>query len=353
VARTKVLSIVGPGRSGTTVLAGILGEVDGVLDVGELRWLWQRGLLERRTCGCGLPVAECPVWSSVVARVLAGRSETTTEFATRLAAAQRVLIARRSRLRAIRRGAMGTPWPPLEPLRDATGRLVRAVAEETGARVVVDSSKRAQDAALLAGLDDVDHYVLHMVRDPAAVAFSWGKRDKTIRVAEGTRAMGTRGLLSSITRWTENSLGAAVLRRHVPPERWLFLRYEDFATQPRASLARILAFLGEESEPPFVDDETVVLGVNHTVAGNPNRFRVGPVRVRLDGEWSRRMPRYRQLAVRALTVPLLLRFGYPLAVGSSGARSDRPVQRRGRSPRTARFTRRDPRATGADVRTDK
>jgi len=80
---------------------------------------------------------------------------------------------------------------------------------------------------------------------------------------------------------------------------------------------------------------------------------VGPVRVRLDGEWSRRMPRYRQLAVRALTVPLLLRFGYPLAVGSSGARSDRPVQRCGRSPRTARFTRRDPRATGADVRTDK
>ena len=82
-----MLSIVGPGRSGTTVLAGILGEADGVVDVGELRWLWQRGLLERRSCGCGLPVAECPVWSSVVARVLAGRSETTTEFATRIAAA--------------------------------------------------------------------------------------------------------------------------------------------------------------------------------------------------------------------------------------------------------------------------
>jgi len=353
MARIKVLSIVGPGRSGTTVLAGILGEVDGIVDVGELRWLWQRGLLERRTCGCGLPVAECPVWSSVVARVLAGRPETTTEFATRIAAAQRVLITRRNRLRVIRRGATGASWAPLEPLRDAMGQVVGAVAEETGARVVVDSSKRAQDAALLAGLDDVDHYVLHMVRDPAAVAFSWGKRDKTIRVAEGTRAMGTRGLLSSVTRWTENSLGAAVLRRHVPPDRWLFLRYEDFATEPRAALARILTFLGEDGEPPFVDDETVVLGVNHTVAGNPNRFRVGAVRVRLDGEWSRRMPRHRQLAVRALTVPLLLRFGYPLLVGSSGTVPDRPAQRRGRSPRTTRFTRRAPRATGADVRTRK
>src|SRR3954454_347485 len=312
MAQTKVLSIVGPGRSGTTVLAGILGEADGVVDVGELRWLWQRGLLERRTCGCGLPVAECPVWSSVVAKGTGGTSETITEFASRIAAAQRVLIARRSRRRVIRRGATGAPWPPLAPLRAVTGQLITAVAEVTGARVVVDSSKRAQDAALLASLDEVDHYVLHMVRDPAAVAYSWGKRDKTIRVAGGTRAMGTRGLLSSVTRWTESSLGAAALRRHVPPERWMFLRYEDFAAQPRAALTRILAFIDEDGALPFVDDDTVVLGLNHTVAGNPNRFRAGRVKVSLDSEWSRRMPRHRQLLVRVLTWPLLLRFRYPL-----------------------------------------
>jgi hypothetical protein len=353
VVRTKVLSIVGPGRSGTTVLAGILGGVDGVVDVGELRWLWQRGLLERRTCGCGLPVAECPLWSSVVARVTAGASETTAEFAARIAAAQRVLISRRSRLRVIRRGATGAPWPPLEPLRSATGKLIGAVADVTGARVVVDSSKRAQDAALLAALDDVDHYVVHMVREPAAVAFSWGKRDKTIRVAEGTRAMGTRGLLSSVTRWTENSLGAAVLRRHVPPDRWLFLRYEDFATQPRATVARIMAFLGEDGQVPFADDDTVVLDVNHTVAGNPNRFRVGRVQIRLDSEWRRRMPRHRQLVVRVLTSPLLLRFGYSLTGGPPRSGPAGEAHRRGRNPRTTRLARRAPRVTGADVRTPK
>lgn len=312
MSRTKVLSIVGPGRSGTTVLAGILGEVDGVVDVGELRWLWRRGLLERRPCGCGAPVADCPLWSEVVARALAGHPGTVMESAARIAAAQDVLVSRRHRLRVIRAAATGADWPPLAPVRAATAQLVAAIAEVTGARVVVDSSKRAQDAAVLAGLDDVEHYVLHMVRDPGAVAFSWAKADKTIRVAGGTRAMGTRGLLSSVTRWTENSLGAAVLRRHVPPERWTFLRYEDFAAQPRAAVARILAFLGEDGAAPFVDEDTVALGLNHTVAGNPNRFRVGLVRIALDGEWRRRMPRSRRLAVRVLTWPLLLRFGYPL-----------------------------------------
>ena len=304
MAGIKILSIVGPGRSGTTVLAGILGAVDGVVDVGELRWLWQRGLLERRTCGCGLPVDECPLWSEVVAKVMAGRTASTAEFAAEVAAAQALLISRRHRLRVIRSAATRADWPALDPVRAVTAQLVRAVADVTGTRVVVDSSKRAQDAAVLTGLPDVDHYVLHMVRDPRAVAFSWGKRDKTIRVAGGTRPMGSRGLLSSVSRWLENGLGAAALRPHLPADRWMFLRYEDFAAQPRATIDRILTFLGEDAASPFVDDDTVVLDVNHTVAGNPNRFRTGPVTIRLDDEWSRRMPRSRQLLVQALTWPL-------------------------------------------------
>jgi hypothetical protein len=305
MSRTKVLSIVGPGRSGTTILASVLGEADGVVSVGELRWLWRRGLIERRSCGCGLPPDECPVWSKVVARTGAVGSDTAAE----IAAAQDELSSLRNRLRAIRSATgAGADWPALQRVREVTARLIPAISQVTGARVIVDSSKRAQDAAVLAGLDEVDHYVLHMVRDPGAVAFSWQRSDKKVRVAEGTRAMATRRLLPSVARWTENCLSAEILRRYVPRERWLFLRYEDFAAQPRESVARILAFLGETAAPPFEEGDTVVLGPNHTVAGNPNRFRTGPVTIALDDEWTRRMPRQRRLAVRALTWPLQLRY---------------------------------------------
>src|SRR5437870_2816755 len=101
------------------------------------------------------------------------------------------------------------------PGRSGTTILAAVLGEVEG---FVDGSKRPQDAAVLAGTEGIDHYVLHMVRDPGAVAFSWGRRDKTIRVAGGERPMGTRGLLSSLITWTENSLGAAVLRRQVPPD---------------------------------------------------------------------------------------------------------------------------------------
>jgi hypothetical protein len=347
--KIKVLSIVGPGRSGTTVLAAVLGEIDGVVDVGELRWLWRRGVLERRSCGCGLPVDECPFWSAVVEKTVAGRSETARELAEEIAAAQGVLTSRRHRLQVIRNGATGRPWRPLEPVRTITAELVRSVADVAGARVIVDSSKRAQDAAVLAALDDVDHYVLHMVRDPRAVAFSWGRRDKTIRVAGGTRPMGTRGVLSSMTRWTENGLGAAALRRHVPADRWMFVRYEDFATEPREVVSRILAFLGEEGALPFVEEDTVVLRVNHTVAGNPNRFRVGNVRISLDNDWSRRMPRSRQLLVLALTWPLLVRYRSRHLSRAAGSPPS-PAHAPGRTRFTTRFTRWVWRATGSDVR---
>ena len=89
---TTVLYIAGTGRSGSTVLAAILGEVEGVFAAGEVRYLWQRGLVEGRLCGCGVPVAECPLWSAVLATVeasgstlppaaMAGRSDAAAGFA--------------------------------------------------------------------------------------------------------------------------------------------------------------------------------------------------------------------------------------------------------------------------------
>ncbi|SDC38487.1 Sulfotransferase family protein [Geodermatophilus telluris] len=314
MSRTKVLSIVGPGRSGTTILAGALGEADGVVDVGELRWLWRRGLLEQRSCGCGLPPDQCPVWSAVLVKAGGGAPQSVTA----IAAAQDALAPRRRRLRVIRTAATGrTGWAALDEVRGITARLIPAIAEVTGARVLVDSSKRAQDAAVMAGLDQVDHYVLHIVRDPGAVAFSWQRRNKTVPIPGAGRTMATRRLVPSMARWTENCLSAEALRRFVPPDRWLFLRYEDFAAAPEATVGRVLTFLHEDAAPPFIDDRTVVLGVHHTVEGNPNRFRVGPVRISLDDEWRRRMPRRRQLVVRALAWPFLLYYRYPLLTGAA------------------------------------
>jgi hypothetical protein len=61
----RVLYVAGTGRSGSTLVAAMLGQLRGAFAAGEVRYLWQRGLSERRPCGCGTPVPDCPVWTDI------------------------------------------------------------------------------------------------------------------------------------------------------------------------------------------------------------------------------------------------------------------------------------------------
>jgi hypothetical protein len=135
--RVKVLYIAGSGRSGSTILDRILGQLDGFFSAGELCNLWDRGLLAHRKCGCGVPVDQCPTWTGILA----------TGFGRQLdqADATRVIALRRGwvRVRHIPK-VLATHWRPPgdgDELLAVLGRLYGAVQEHTGCRVIVDSSK--------------------------------------------------------------------------------------------------------------------------------------------------------------------------------------------------------------------
>src|ERR1700684_4694430 len=105
---TAVIYIAGTGRSGSTVLANILGEVEGLFAAGEVRYLWQRGLKEGRLCGCGLPVRECPVWSRVLA--MAGELDDPEGVE-----AITLMLQRTGRMRNLPAVVAGTLLPRLDP----------------------------------------------------------------------------------------------------------------------------------------------------------------------------------------------------------------------------------------------
>ena len=319
--RCKVLSVVGPGRSGTTILGNILGEVPGFFSAGEVRFLWQRGLIERRACGCGVPPPDCSMWSAVF-RQMAAKGVAVTEGggaaqgsvtldAREIVGWQSEISLLRRRARVLTQFAGRTGWGAFDRYTDLMGRLYESVAEVTGARVLVDTSKRAQDAVVTARVPGIDHYVLHIVRDPRAVAYSW----RRIKQPPGGRdpAMGRKRPLNSVLRWVENCLSAEALRARTEPSRWLFMRYEDFAAEPRAAVERIVAFVGENPGlVPFEDNRSLRLTVNHTVSGNSNRFVKGPVTIRADNEWQDRLSTPARLVTTAFSLPFLPRYGYAI-----------------------------------------
>jgi hypothetical protein len=290
----RVLYMTGWCRSGTTVVGNLLNEVDGVVHVGELHYLWRNGVLgsgTNSTCGCGDPVTHCPLWSEVLGRV--GGADPIAQ-ARLWAAAQDHLVRTRHTARR--------PAGDARELAARMSRLYATIAEVTGARVIVDSSKFPAEAALLAGASDVDIRILHMVRDPRATANSW------LRPKDYIPAMGP---VRSTLYWTGfNAASELVCRRH--PESSLRLRYEDFVRDPRGRIADILRLLDLDTEPSISADGAAVLGLNHTVTGNPDRLARGPIRVRPDDRWRRDLPRGAGLAATALALPLLGRYGYPL-----------------------------------------
>ena len=67
--KTKVLYIAGSGRSGSTILDNILGQIEGFFPVGEFVYVWNR-LANDGICSCGSRFRACELWGPVLERVL-------------------------------------------------------------------------------------------------------------------------------------------------------------------------------------------------------------------------------------------------------------------------------------------
>lgn len=302
-----VVFISGKGRSGSTVLSMILGELDGVTNGGELRFLWRRGIVEDRRCGCGVPFAECPVWSAVVSRM----EDAGPLDVDRALAAHDRLFRWSSVPRFVAGGRAAGPRDALATWAAAAGSLYRSLAEVTGASVVVDSSKWPADPSMLGLVPGIRPVVVHLVRDPRAVAWSWQRTKPQYDLAE-VREMDRFGPVHSSVSWVaRNLVVAGVTSRWSVPR--LVLRHEDVVDDPAGAVRSIAGFGGLDlATEGVIDGRTVRRSVNHTVAGNPARFGDGPLELTADDEWQGRLPRRQRLVVTALTAPLLRRYGYPV-----------------------------------------
>lgn len=315
----KVLYVMGAGRSGSTVLDNILGELDGFASVGELHNLWKRGLVRGGECGCGRPLSVCEVWQSVLSTAAESLDISRIDAPSVRSSQEEALQMRHTR--KIARANRPSGWPELDAYVEVLTEIYRAIGRVMDARVVVDSSKRPPTAAALHLTAGIEPYYLHLVRDPRAVAYSRTRH----KVAHG-REMRKASAGRTTGRWLLHNSLAEIVHHHVPAKRYLFLRYEDFVRRPRLSIESIVRFIGEvPAQWPFVDDRTVTLTANHTAAGNPSRFKTGPVEIREDNEWRVRMRRTDMFVATALAAPLMRRYGY------SPRRRNEPIEGR-RSP---------------------
>lgn len=302
----RVVYVLGSGRTGSTILGQIMNSVEGIFFAGEAIDFWLRAVVENRLCGCGERARGCPVWGPVISavedhlpesrldRLIQARSQTW--WARRVARGASIVSGRSADVYA------GEASSSVE-------LLYRAIQDQTGASMIVDTSKFAFYAQALNSIPSIDLSFVHLVRDPRAVAHSW-KRRKRILDPEEDIWVPQFGSLSSTVRWiSRNSTAISLARRAGRP--YVLIRYEDLVASPRRIIDRISAELGFDATRAALANESAQdLPPNHAIWGNPTRFESGKIELTLDDAYKNLQPPIDSALVSVLALPWLARFGY-------------------------------------------
>jgi len=320
----KVLYLAGKGRSGSTVLASLLGQLPGFFNAAEVNFLWDWGLVENYKCGCGVPLQECPMWRAILAEadaLLAG-TDIPPIVSARIDRDQAAVVRWPKTLQLLRaRPGPHPSWQQLDRYTAAVSAVYRAIVRVTGARVVVDSSKKPIEPVALGIVDDVDLYLAHVVRDPRAVVYSW-QRTRAYSDRDDVEYMPKFSASFTTVSWLGRNLLVEVIGRRRPVE---LVRYDDMARDPAAVLRRLAGFVGEPAgDLEFLTSDAATLAPTHSVGGNPVRMSSGAIKIAPDDEWRSQLAPRKRFVSTAIALPLLHRYG--LAVRSGGAAASTAAQ---------------------------
>ncbi|MGH3057372.1 MAG: sulfotransferase [Gaiellaceae bacterium] len=284
----KVISIMGHGHSGSTVLGLVLGGHRDFECVGELHKLprsgWTRD--EARRCACGVPVHECEHWTDVYRRWIDRVGGDGLER----------YLGLQNRFERSR-----WSWPRLlveGPRRSSsflvyskmTAALYEAISDVNGKSVVVDTSKPPiRNYALLLN-DDLDTHLIHLIRDGRSAIWSLSKPHR--RDVEGgiprDRLPGPAWRTS--LRWALTNLESERVAARAGRAHAVRVTYERLVERPGEILRDIGRLTGEDlSEVDRTLEAGEAFAARHSVGGNRLRMAQRVV-LRPDFEWRAKLP---------------------------------------------------------------
>jgi hypothetical protein len=225
-AKPKVVYVMGAGRSGSTILGVTLGNCEGVFFAGELdKWLARSGTPQLADTD------RVQFWAKVRNRVQGGEelfgytAQRCLERSSALFRIREWPVRRRNRARYLR----------------ISEDLYRGLADETGADYLVDTSHYPLRAHELQRLAGIDLYLLFLVRDPQSVVASFNRDDVPERRFDTPTA--------NAYLWLTYVLSLFVFLRH-RRDRRLFIRHEEFISNPEGVLREIFAVLASSTSVP-------------------------------------------------------------------------------------------------------
>lgn len=256
--------IMSSGHSGSTLTDLLLGAHPEVEGFGEIKRLQSRlGGKAGGRCTCGEKLAECPVWSNVLARI--GEQGLTVEDNS----------------------------PKSARFLEFSETMFCELQRVTGAKALIESSKLMGHFKPIRQSSRVKPVLIHLVRDGRAVAWSAVKKQKNFATA--------------LDEWTAKQKAVAeYCRQELEPEEWMRIRYEDIVADPGAALAPVFERL---EVTPDQDLSDWAERVKHNIGGNRMRKSADGT-IKHDTEYLKAIPDADWDAIPEKTWNLLMGLGY-------------------------------------------
>ena len=261
-----IIYITSLGASGSTLVDLLLSAHPEVFSVGEVVNLSELTHLKRNDravyalgneCTCGAPtLAECPFWARVDEVIREGSGLSLKDL--ELHVHNREHFERDNRL------------------------LFEAVAEVSGKRYVLDSSKDPKRLAALLGAGFADVRPIHLFRDPRGMINS--------RLKRGYRLL-RMCLFFNYRTW--------LIRRALRGVDSMVLRYDRLTKDPTPEIERAMRSVGLEFDPGQLEWAG---RERHNIGGNRMR-RSTDSTIREDTSWRRELKGWQKATIQTLTLP--------------------------------------------------
>lgn len=276
-----------------------------VAPLGEIVNFWGHGLQQNRLCSCGSTFRDCFFWRETAARVSPAQDPSKAKA---IVSFQEEVLRSRHLWRllgaAFRKSTLEAPRYYFLGLRE----LYESIAVAQGSSIIVDSSKHPMYLWYLANVPGLRLRVIHCVRDPRAVAYSWG-RDKSEPGLGPAGRMHKYSPTMAALLWDLWNISTAKVC-HVANLDAVTLRYEDLVAGPVEALSSCLNRLGVVTSHVYGPGDHKDAPRTHMISGNPSRFGNLDA-VMLDDEWRTSMPMIRRATVSVCCAPWSKRWGYP------------------------------------------
>jgi len=306
--KNTIVYIAGYGRSGSTLLARILGSHENIFTAGELINFYDLVDSEDSVCSCGQKIQQCPFWSGIIQKFKNdfGHISELADIQKSFESISRVFghILERDAGKRI-------------SYRDATSNLIDHIFRNLpeNVRYIIDSSKTTWSRSLrplaLSGIGTQPVKVIHIVRDGRGCMWSMMKGTDT-GLLKGTNLNrhSSFPVFRTAVHWPFANLAAHVFQAMHSSENYCRIRYEDLVENPVKTCAVLGEFLGVRFDKQIeILEKSGEIHPGHLIAGNRMRSFT-KIKIKPDVDWKKRLKFRHKLFFLFLNWPMMLFYKY-------------------------------------------